>query len=434
MIPHGSVLVVDDPERAQRLAQLLTFLGYQPHCFDPADFSHPASEPERITATPWAAFVIGQAESSRSAAVRDLINQHPKVPVLDPEAFGIDSRTSIGSPSAEAGSALTPTGRSAPARHLQHLIEQVAPSNATVLILGESGTGKERVARSVHAQSSRSSAPFVPLNCGAIPSELMESELFGHEKGAFTGALSQRKGRFEMADGGTLFLDEIGDMSLELQVKLLRVLQERSFERLGGGQTIHCDVRILAATHRDLKAAVAAGTFREDLYYRLSVFPVQVPALRERVEDMPALIDELIRDNVLRGGVSVSFAEQTVRALSWLDWPGNIRELANLVERMAILKPGGTVEINDLPAEYRVDLPPEQALAQSEEAALLTGERDHVDLKNHLQQIERELIAQALSRSHGVVAEAARMLNVGRTTLVEKIRKYGLGNESDQVA
>jgi sigma-54 specific flagellar transcriptional regulator A len=262
----------------------------------------------------------------------------------------------------------------------------------------------------------------------------MESELFGHEKGAFTGALTQRKGRFEMADGGTLFLDEIGDMSLELQVKLLRVLQERSFERLGGGQTIECDVRILAATHRDLKAAVAAGTFREDLYYRLSVFPVQVPALRDRVEDMPALIDELIRDNVRRGGVSVSFAEQTVRALSWLDWPGNIRELANLVERMAILKPGGIVEINDLPADYRVDLPPEQALAKSEEATLLTGESDQVDLKNHLQQIERELIEQALARSHGVVAEAARMLSVGRTTLVEKIRKYGLGNESDQVA
>ncbi len=430
MIPHGSVLVVDsEPDRAQQVAELLTFLGYLPHLFD-ADES---SALVRIARTSWAAFVVCQSDDELPAVVRDLLRQKPEVPVLDPQTF----LSGMSEPAADQGATqnanrLQPTGRSAAARQLSQLIEQVAPSNATVLILGESGTGKERVARSIHAQSTRSSAPFVPLNCGAIPSELMESELFGHEKGAFTGALSQRKGRFEMADGGTLFLDEIGDMSLELQVKLLRVLQERSFERLGGGRTIDCDVRILAATHRDLKAAVAAGTFREDLYYRLSVFPVQVPALRDRVEDMPALIGELISDNVARGGGAVHFPEQTIRALSWLDWPGNIRELANLVERMAILKPEGAVEIGDLPAEYRVDLPPEQN--QDSERTVLAGDCDNVDLKDHLQQIERELIEQALSRSHGVVAEAARMLNVGRTTLVEKIRKYGLGSDSEQVA
>ena len=427
MIPHGSVLVVErDSERAQQVALLLSFLGYRPQYFNSPAQLEPTAE-----SLEWAAIVIGETDAAWADWITEVSRRHPLLPLLDASEFWLNSQTE-GVASATRPELLAPTGQSAAARHLAHLIERVAPSNATVLILGESGTGKERVARSVHAQSDRRNEPFVPLNCGAIPSELMESELFGHEKGAFTGALSQRKGRFEMADGGTLFLDEIGDMSLELQVKLLRVLQERSFERLGGGQTIHCDVRILAATHRDLKAAVAAGTFREDLYYRLSVFPVEVPALRNRVEDLPTLVDELIAENVARGGVRVAFAEPTIRALSWLDWPGNIRELANLVERMAILKPGGLVRIEDLPAEYRIDLPPEQALA--DETALLSRDAGKVDLKDHLQQIERELIEQALDRSHGVVAEAARMLNIGRTTLVEKIRKYGLGSDSNQVA
>ena len=427
MIPHGKVLVVDrDTGRAQQLTQLLAFLGYQSQRLDSPD-QICLENPE------WSAVVVGAADEAWNKRIAAMSERNPAIPVLDSRALWLgDAGQPADNPSELSPSTLAPTGRSAAARHLAHLIEQVAPSNATVLILGESGTGKERVARSVHAQSGRQDQPFVPLNCGAVPAELMESELFGHEKGAFTGALTRRKGRFEMADGGTLFLDEIGDMSLELQVKLLRVLQERSFERLGGDRTIDCDVRILAATHRDLKAAVAAGNFREDLYYRLSVFPIEVPALRDRVQDMPALIDELIRVNVARGGVPVKFADQTIRALSWLDWPGNIRELANLVERMAILKPGGTVSIDDLPAEYRVDLPPEQVVAG--ETTLLTDDCDKVDLKDHLQQIERELIEQALARSHGVVAEAARMLNVGRTTLVEKIRKYGLGTESDQVA
>lgn len=429
MIPHGSVLVVDsDSGRAEKAAQLLTFLGYQPQHFTAPDLSHQ----QNLAALPWAAIVVGDADPSWMSWVDDFTRANPETPVLDSRRFWVTEGNDVPSQAADdRAETLAPTGRSAAARQLGHIIERVAPSNATVLILGESGTGKERVARSVHALSARAEGPFVPLNCGAIPSELMESELFGHEKGAFTGALSQRKGRFEMADGGTLFLDEIGDMSLELQVKLLRVLQERSFERLGGGRTIPCDVRILAATHRDLKAAVAAGTFREDLYYRLSVFPVEVPALRDRTADIPALIEELIRENVTRGGVNVRFAEQTIRALSWLDWPGNIRELANLVERMAILKPEGIVEIADLPVEYRADVPPESVASES---TLLTEEHDNVDLKSHLQQIERDLIEQALARSNGVVAEAARMLKVGRTTLVEKIRKHGLSAESNQVA
>ncbi len=436
MIPHGSVPVVDgNADRARKVSRLLTFLGYQPRQFDTPDCANLPSE----ETTTWSAVVVGDVDAVWTDWLDDLSRCRPELPILDARTLSMASEADRHRPTTHsAADALAPTGRSTAARQLAQLIEQVAPSNATVLILGESGTGKERVARSVHAQSARHDQPFVPLNCGAIPSELMESELFGHEKGAFTGALTQRKGRFEMADGGTLFLDEIGDMSLELQVKLLRVLQERSFERLGGGRTIHCDVRILAATHRDLKAAVAAGRFREDLYYRLSVFPVEVPALRNRAEDIPALIDELIHENVRRGGVPVKFADQTLRALSWLDWPGNIRELANLVERMAILNPGGLVEIKDLPAEYRVDLPPEQP--STSEASLLTGSSDSsdssdsVDLKHHLQQIERELIEAALARSNGVVAEAARMLNVGRTTLVEKIRKYGLSAESNQVA
>ncbi len=325
-----------------------------------------------------------------------------------------------------------PTGRSTGVHRLVELIDQVAPFNTTALILGESGTGKERVARSIHAQSTRRDEVFVPVNCGAIPSELMESELFGHEKGAFTGAVTTRKGRFELADGGTLFLDEIGDMSLDMQVKLLRVLQERSFERVGGSRTIRCDVRIVAATHRNLKDAVLEGEFREDLYYRLNVFPIEVPPLRDRLQDLPLLIDELIRDNERHGGASITFADRTILTLAQLDWPGNIRELANLVERMAILKPAAEIDVVDLPFEYRPDLP--IVSMRLEENPSLAPESECVDLKLHLAQVECELIEQALVLSQGIVDEAARMLNVGRTTLVEKIRKYELVSESARVA
>jgi sigma-54 specific flagellar transcriptional regulator A len=246
-----------------------------------------------------------------------------------------------------------PSGTSRPMRDVHRLIEQVAPFHTNVLILGESGTGKEMVARHVHELSGRAGHPFVPVNCGAIPADLLESELFGHEKGAFTGALSTRMGRFEYAEGGTLFLDEIGDMSLQMQVKLLRVLQERSFERVGSNRTMRCNVRIIAATHRDLEAAISAGRFREDLYYRLNVFPIQMPPLRERLEDLPVLIEHLVQRQGQLAGRHIRLDKAAMNCLARNPWPGNVRELANLLERLAILFPEQTVTAADLPERYR---------------------------------------------------------------------------------
>src|SRR5271168_4348274 len=246
-----------------------------------------------------------------------------------------------------------PSGTSRPMRDVHRLIEQVAPFDTNVLILGESGTGKEMLARHVHELSGRAGHPFVPVNCGAIPADLLESELFGHEKGAFTGALSTRVGRFEFAEGGTLFLDEIGDMSLQMQVKLLRVLQERSFERLGSNRTIHCNVRIIAATHRDLDAAIIAGRFREDLYYRLNVFPLQMPPLCERLDDLPMLIEHLVQRQGQSAGKHIQLDPAAMNCLARNRWPGNVRELANLLERLAILYPDQMIGAADLPERYR---------------------------------------------------------------------------------
>src|ERR1700722_8290245 len=246
-----------------------------------------------------------------------------------------------------------PSGTSRPMRDVHRLIEQVAPFNTNVLILGESGTGKEMVARHVHELSGRAGHPFVPVNCGAIPADLLESELFGHEKGAFTGALTTRMGRFEFAEGGTLFLDEIGDMSLQMQVKPLRVLQERSFERVGSNRTIRCNVRIIAATHRDLDAAIGAGRFREDLFYRLNVFPIQMPPLRERLEDLPVLIEHLVQRQQQTAGRQIRIDKEAMNCLARNPWPGNVRELANLLERLAILYPEQSISAKDLPERYR---------------------------------------------------------------------------------
>ncbi|MGC1521569.1 MAG: sigma-54 dependent transcriptional regulator [Steroidobacteraceae bacterium] len=368
-----------------------------------------------------------------------------------------------------------PSGTSLPMRAVHRLIEQVAPYDTNVLILGESGTGKEMVARHVHELSGRAGHPFVPVNCGAIPADLLESELFGHEKGAFTGALSTRMGRFEFAEGGTLFLDEIGDMSLQMQVKLLRVLQERTFERVGSNRTIHCNVRIIAATHRDLDAAIVAGRFREDLYYRLNVFPVQMPPLRERLEDLPVLIEHLVQRQGQLAGRHLRLDKDAMNCLARNPWPGNVRELANLLERLAILFPDHTVTAADLPERYRnmgalhwfasggvrlapvaqavappalvdallegvhtdsgpLDADPEDATlcdAHDEDAgaADLVGlqlPRGGIDLKDHLSAIEVGLIRKALKEADGTVAEAARLLRMRRTTLVEKLRKYRL--------
>ena len=335
-------------------------------------------------------------------------------------------------------------GRSSAMSRVYGLIRQVAPFDSSVLVLGESGTGKEMVARTIHECSSRRDKPFVAINCGAIPAELLESELFGHEKGAFTGAISARKGRFEMAEGGTLFLDEIGDMSLPMQVKLLRVLQERAFERVGSNRTQHCDVRIIAATHRNLEQAIEHGHFREDLFYRLSVFPLEMPALRDHLEDMQELVDEFNQRMRRRGLGGVRFSAGALQALRQHAWPGNVRELSNLVERMAILFPNKEVRAIDLPEKYRGEL----IASDAQGAALLAlmDEREPalpcesapavdsatllpeggLDLKDHLAGIEVGLIRQALDTTGGVVAHAAKLLRMQRTTLVEKLRKYGL--------
>ncbi len=327
-------------------------------------------------------------------------------------------------------------GNSEGMKHVRKLIEQVSDTEATVLVLGESGTGKEVVARNIHALSSRANKPFIPLNCGAIPAELLESELFGHEKGAFTGAITSRQGRFELANGGTLFLDEIGDMPLAMQVKLLRVLQERCFERVGSNKTIGVNVRIIAATHRDLDTAIKDGKFREDLFYRLNVFPIEMPSLRSRRSDVGLLFNELNSRLEGEGRPIVRLLPNALEALSSYSWPGNVRELANLVERLSILFPNGIVSKEDLPArflEIQQSAHVEASTELSEHEALLQIIRqdeilsaDGIDLKEHLVKTELALIGQALDESDWVVAHAASYLNMRRTTLVEKMRKYGL--------
>ena len=322
---------------------------------------------------------------------------------------------------------------------IRRLIAQVAPSDASVLILGESGTGKEVVARGIHQFSSRADGPFVPVNCGAIPGELLESELFGHEKGAFTGAINARQGRFELAAGGTLFLDEIGDMPLQMQVKLLRVLQERCFERVGSNRTQPCDVRVIAATHQDLERRVEDGQFRMDLYYRLNVFPIEVPPLRERVEDIPALVRRFVEVMEREERGRVSLGDDALAALQRYRWPGNVRELSNLVERLAILYPGATVQAADLPDRFAgewaeasrmpvLEIDDEAPVAPRAPTAAAPGllDGEGVDLKSHLEDLERSLMVQALEQSDWVVARAAKLLNLRRTTLVEKMRKYDI--------
>ena len=372
-----------------------------------------------------------------------------------------------------------PTGASVPIREVVGLLRQVAGHDSTVLVLGESGTGKEVAARAIHDLSPRRNRPFVAVNCGAIPADLLESELFGHEKGAFTGAVAARKGRFEIAEGGTLFLDEIGDMSPTMQVKLLRVLQERVFERVGNHVPMRCNVRIVAATHRNLEDSIARGTFREDLFHRLNVFPIEMPALRSRVEDLPLLVRDFIAHNVAEGRGHVQLSPRALGALALCSWTGNVRELANLVERLSITCAGRVVDVADLPVKYRppVDwnlqiqtldsslrvsslddpsgaiaidaqigaLDDDEVLdvlesgadahslerhtsliASGDAAALAILPAAGLDLREHLLAIERRLIEQALERSNGTVAHAARLLNLRRTTLVEKLRKLGI--------
>ncbi|MGI9248798.1 MAG: sigma-54 interaction domain-containing protein [Woeseiaceae bacterium] len=325
-------------------------------------------------------------------------------------------------------------GNSADTKLVRRLIEQVAPSLATVLITGESGTGKEVVARQIHEQSGRK-GPFVAVNCGAIPEQLLESELFGHERGAFTGAVSARAGRFEQAKGGTFFLDEIGDMPTIMQVKLLRVLEERVIERVGSADSIPVDVRLVAATHRDLPKRIEAGKFREDLYYRLSVFPIEITPLRERLDDISLLVDEFVRRLGAEQSVTLQIARDAMQILQKYAWPGNVRELANLIERLVVVKPNGIVKAQDLPwpiVERKETQPDAPEVLSSSLNPVSAGVQVNLpsgglDLKQYLAKIEQDMIHQALVEADGVVQRAAELLGVGRTTLVEKIRRFDLG-------
>jgi len=405
--------------------------------------------------------------------------------ILVSELTGSETRASSTGVTPITAAVRLPTGNSAAIREVISLIRQVAPFDSTALVLGESGTGKEVVARAIHDLSPRRNRPFVAVNCGAIPADLLESELFGHEKGSFTGAIAARKGRFEIAEGGTLFLDEIGDMSPSMQVKLLRVLQERVFERIGNHTSIRCNVRIIAATHRNLEESIARGTFREDLFHRINVFPVEMPPLRTRSEDIPPLVRDFIAHNVSEGRGRLQLSQRALAALALNQWSGNVRELGNLIERLSIVCNNRVVDIRDLPAKYRppedwalevktldsslcvsalddasqtiavedqVPLTDEGALTMLEseafepqplepsalapttiEAATLDPfealtilPQEGLDLRAHLLAIERRLVEQALERANGTVAHAARLLGLRRTTLVEKLRKLGI--------
>ena len=446
------VLVLDSNlDRVRELSHRLRFLNYEPIIADDAaDFSN----------DPGIAVMLGDiGESAMSDTFHTVMQNRPHLPVVlfaaDPDHPEITELANdhplwkLDSPIRRHQ--LTKllrraerfenhdrrrqriTGNSPPIREVRRLIEQVADFDTNVLITGESGTGKELVARTIHDMSNRRDKPFVPINCGAIPADLLESELFGHEKGAFTGAVSARTGRFELAEGGTLFLDEIGDMSLPMQVKLLRVLQERCFERVGSNKSRKCNVRIVAATHRNLPEAVAESAFREDLYYRLNVFPIEMPPLYKRASDLPQLLTELLVQHQGENAGGLRVTRAALAALANYAWPGNIRELSNLVERLAILFPTGEIDVEDLPAKYRsADASPDQTTPVSDSTA---GNTDHcgnevnlssASLKLHLQEIEQALIREAMSEAGDVVAEAARLLKMRRTTLVEKLAKYKL--------
>ncbi|OIP65189.1 MAG: DNA-binding response regulator [Nitrospirae bacterium CG_4_9_14_3_um_filter_53_35] len=328
----------------------------------------------------------------------------------------------------EASSFRNIIGDSEGMQRVESLIHKVSDADTTVLIQGESGTGKELVARAIHFNSPRADAPLIPINCAAIPRDLLESELFGHVKGAFTGAALSRIGRFELADKGTLFLDEIGEMPPELQVKILRVLQEQQFERVGGTKTIQINVRIIAATNKDLEKEIKRGMFREDLYYRLNVIPIHIPPLRDRISDIPLLIRHFLnRFNHERNRNLKGFTKEALQCLESYAWPGNVRELENLVERMIILCEGEWVCIEDIPEKFHAPMKlqsirsvdfPEQGIA----------------LNEAVESFENELIIKALKQAGGVKSKAAKLLNLNRTTLLEKIKKKKLNGWAEDAA
>ncbi|MBI4699241.1 MAG: sigma-54-dependent Fis family transcriptional regulator [Nitrospirae bacterium] len=302
-------------------------------------------------------------------------------------------------------------------------IEKIADTDSTVLITGESGTGKELVAKTLHYYSSRAQKSFVPLNCASIPKDILESELFGHEKGAFTGAINTRIGRFELANFGTLFLDEIGDMPPALQAKLLRVLQEKEFERVGGVRTIKVDVRIIAATNKDLEKAVKDGEFREDLYYRLNVIPIHLPPLREIKEDIPLLVGHFVNEIAKKKKKELpKLSGEVLDCLSEYGWPGNVRELENLLERLIVLKEGDVITAEDLPERLRISRPLSHPASTRNFSLPLGG----VDLNLVLDEMEKNMILQAMEISDGVKSKAASLLGLNRTTLIEKMKKKAI--------
>ena len=467
-ISNSNVLLIDDDSnRAESLRSILEFLDVNPIVTRLADWESNAKNNDNILAT-----IVGcDAENAASCVIENIHRWNPEIPIcllssseFDPEVpeglsryilaklrhpvkFSALKETLLKSLAfvrkiegcqsrrdPELFRALS--GGSHAVQTINSFIKRVAKTDATVLILGETGTGKEVVARNIHYKSSRRGKPFVAVNCGAIPAELLESELFGHDKGAFTGAINARAGRFEIARGGTLFLDEIGDMPLMMQVKLLRVLQERTFERVGSNKSLTSDVRIVAATHRNLEDAINEGKFREDLFYRLNVFPIEMPPLRERYEDLEVLIDDLSKRMLSEGRASVRLTPSALYKLKQYAWPGNVRELANVLERLAILHPNGSADVADLPAKIRGHTPVDQTYAEtmaqiSPSTSLVNLPREGIDLKEHLKQTEMSLIRQALAEANGVVARAAKLLQMRRTTLVEKMRKYDIGREEE---
>ena len=364
-------------------------------------------------------------------------------------------------------------GISAEILALRALIKTVGPSDATALILGDSGTGKELVANALHDCSIRNKGPFIPVNCGAIPKDLLESELFGHKRGSFTGAISDRKGRFQLADKGTLFLDEIGDMSMDLQVKLLRVLQERTVDPVGSLGSIPIDVRVVAATHQNIEALVDEGRFRKDLYYRLNIMPIEVSPLADRVEDIPLLIEHFAKQQTKAFQKPISISPASMKVLLAYDWPGNVRELSNLVNRYTALYAQQEVDLRQVPSSM-VPIGMRAILNQTASDAVVVTEQqpqwkdlmgqdfklhsvgssygnegdleverlitlaqggedfpnEGVMLKQHLLEMEKRLIQQALNKAAGNVSQTARLLNLQRTTLIEKINKYGLSKSA----
>ncbi len=488
--PAPILLIGDDAAARRELATKLEFLGESVQGAAWLEWPRAAPEAKEFPVV----FVLASAKASERETLADLLAHFSRsaIVLLDadelPDCVDDSARARMfaaagaaahfrelldvlhkarlchqclgGSADAEVSSSLAAAqgliGSSPAITAIREMVARLSGTEVNVLITGESGTGKEIVARSLHRVSGREGKAFVPVNCGAIPGELLESELFGHERGAFTGAVATSVGRFERAHGGTLFLDEIGDMPLNMQVKLLRVLEEGSFERVGGNRSIRADARILAATHKNLEEMIACGEFREDLYYRINVFPLQMPPLRERAEDIPLLLNDLIGNLESAGKGSVRFNSAAISALCGHRWPGNVREFANLIERMAILHPHGIVGLEQLPERLRgadgqdckSEESPRSTQASPAPAALRPTPPtsmppasmppvsmppvpmppiQSLDLKRYLANLEKDFIERALQDSNGVVKHAAERLRLGRTTLIEKMRRHGIG-------